>query len=193
MKQITLKIAANSTEQISVVGDYVRIKTASVPVHIEAMDGQVDARMEQGDALNLKPFQRLSVSHDGAGEQEITLLIGNGTSADSAKVGGSMSISSLPAVTVSALPVAAMVQTAPAVGVASGLLVAANAARKFLMVQNNSASQDVCLNLAGAAATLAGGVKLAPGASLVLDVCCPSAAIYAIADAAGASVVVVEG
>lgn len=91
------------------------------------------------------------------------------------------------------LPVVPFTQTNPAVGIASGLLVAANAARKFLMVQNLSVSQDVVLNLAGGAAVLASGVKLAPGASLLLDVATPSGAINAIASAAGAVVVVVEG
>jgi len=188
MKQITLKIAAGSAEEIGVVGDYVRIKTASVPVRIESESGQVDATIEEGDALNLKPFTRLRVSHSDAAEQTLTLLIGNGTSADSSKVGGSLAVASMPATA------EAMTQAAPVVGVASVQILAANPARRFLMVQNNDPAADVYVNVAGAAASAATGVKLAPGASVVLDVCTPSAAIFAIASAVmTGALVVVEG
>lgn len=189
MKSITLKIAAGNPEDIGVSGDYVRIKSASVPVRIEAENGQVDATIEEGDALNLKPFTRLRVSHADAAEQTITLLIGNGTSSDSARVGGSIAVAELPAVAV------AMTQTANAVGVASAQLVAANAARRFLLIQNTDAAANVFLNVAGAAAVLNQGVKLSPGASVLFDVATPGGAVFAIASAATAAgaVVVVEG
>lgn len=187
MKSLTVKIAAGSSEEFALVGDYVRIKSAAVPVRISADDGDVDATIEQGDALNLKRFQRIRVSHSDAADQTVTLMIGNGTSSDSAKVGGAVSVSSTPA---TAVPFA---QSEPAVSTVSGQILAANSGRRFAMAQNNSAGgQNVFLNLAGGAATT-GGVKLAPGASLVLDVATPSGAVNAIADAAGAVVVVVEG
>jgi len=91
-------------------------------------------------------------------------------------------------------PVGAMTQAAPVVGVASVQILAANPARRFLMVQNNDAAANVFVNVAGAAASAATGIKLSPGASLMLDVCTPSAAIFAIASAAmTGALVVVEG
>lgn len=205
MKSITLKIAAGNPEDIGVSGDYVRIKSASVPVRIEAENGQVDATIEEGDALNLKQFTRLRVSHADAAEQAITLLIGNGTSSDSARVGGSIDVSTMPAVNVATMPAVdvatmpavarPMTQTASAVGVASAQLVAANAARRFLLIQNTDAAASVFLNVAGAAAVLDQGVELPPGASVVFDVATPAGAVFAIASAATAAgaVVVVEG
>lgn len=197
MKSITLKIAAGNPEDVAVSGDYVRIKSASVPVRIEAENGQVDATIEEGDALNLKPFTRLRVSHADAAEQTITLLIGDGTSSDSARVGGSVNVSAMPRVDVATMPAVArpMTQTANAVGVASAQLVAANAARRFLLIQNTDAAADVFLNVAGAAAVLNQGIKLSPGASVLFDVATPDGAVFAIASAATAAgaVVVVEG
>lgn len=213
MKQITLKIAAGNTEEIGVSGDYVRVKTASVAVRIEAESGQVDATIEQGDALNLKPFNRLRVSHSSAEEQTITLMIGNGTSSDSSKVGGSIAISSLPPipagnnnigdvdvvslpdVDVVSLPTAVMTQTQKTVGTASAQLVPAKVGRKFLLIQNNDETAKVTLNVAGAPAVLNKGVIVLPGTALLLDVVRSDAAVFAIANVATAAdvVTVVEG
>lgn len=184
MRQIKLKIGVGSGEDIAVVGDYVRVKSAGVPVRIESGDGAVDATIEEGDALNLKQFDRLRVSHDSGAEQEITLLIGNGTSADGSKVGGSLEVSSR---------ASSYDQKNVVVNVASVLLLAANSARRFLLVQNNHSAFNLWLNLKGAAATT-NGVKLPPGGSILLDSACPTGAIYAIGEtAANMYVVVVEG
>lgn len=174
MRQITIKVGVGSGEDIAVVGDYVRIKSAGVPVRIESGDGKVDATIDEGDALNLRRFERLRVSHTSGAEQVITLLIGDGTSADGSKVGGSVEVSSR------AVPYA---QTAPAVGLVSVLLLAANSARRFLLVQNNDTSLNMWVNLDGNAATTA-GVKIPPGGSILLDSACPSGAIYAIGEGA---------
>jgi hypothetical protein len=187
VKQITLKIAAGNAEEIGVVGDYVRIKTAQVPVRIEADKGQVDATIEEGDALNLQQFTRLRVSHSDAAEQTVTLLIGNGTSADSSKVGGSMAVASMPDV---AVP---FTQTAPVMGLASAAIVAANASRRFLWLQNNHASAEIRLGMAGGAAVAGAGPRLSPGASVLLDVATCSNAVYGISDTAGVALDVVEG
>lgn len=186
MKQITLKIAAGQAEDIAVVGDYVRIHSTSVQVRVEDDANGVDATIEQGDALNLRPFSRLRVSHADAAEQTVTLLIGNGTSADSSKVGGAVAVSSMPATA------QAMTQSAPAVGLASAQILAAKEDRRFLMLQNTHASAKIHVNLTGAAAAAANGIMLSPGASLVLDVCVPSGAITAISDVDAITITAVE-
>lgn len=183
MKPINLKIAAGSAEEIAVVGDYVRVKTASVPVRIEVENGEADDTIEQGDALNLKPFTRLRVSHSDAAEQTIVLQIGNGTSADSSKVGGSIEVSAMPA---AAVPVT---QT-PVVTGADAQVLAANATREFLRLQNTGAV-DVFVTYDGSAATAA-GIKISPGGSELYDVRLPAGAVRAYSASAGA-LVVVEG
>lgn len=187
MKSITVKIAAGKSEEFALVGDYVRIKTASVPVRIETNSGGVDATIEQGDALNLSRFERLTLSHSDAGDQTFVLLIGNGTSSDSSKVGGNIAVSAMPS---RAVPLS---QTSVAVGVASVQVAAASAVRSLLLIQNTSTGgQDIFVNL-GAAAAAVTDLKMAQGASLLLDVATPSGAVNAIASAAGGAVVVVTG
>ncbi|MHB1430404.1 MAG: hypothetical protein ACYCVW_17105 [Rhodocyclaceae bacterium] len=189
MRPYAVTIPAGSVEEFAVVGDYIRLKTASVPVQFVVEETGESIELEQGDAANLSKFRRVKVLHADAAQQAIVFYVGNGTSADSSKVGGSIGISSMPAVAV------AMTQTANAVGVASAQLVAANAARRFLLIQNTDAAANVFLNVAGAAAVLDQGIKLPPGASVLFDVATPSGAVFAIASAATAAgaVVVVEG
>ncbi len=76
---------------------------------------------------------------------------------------------------------------------ASGQLRAANAARRYLMVQNNDASGDIFVRLDGATATVANGIKLAAGQALELSNFVPTGAITAIGSlASNANVIVVE-
>lgn len=85
-------------------------------------------------------------------------------------------------------------QAAAEVTNASGQLLAANASRRYLLVQNNHATADLYVNLAGAAATTAAGVKIPAGGSLELAGYVPTAAITAIGSvASNTAVVVVEG
>lgn len=88
----------------------------------------------------------------------------------------------------------AFTQAAATVTNASAQLVAANAARKYLLVQNKDTSGDIYLNLAGAAATVANGIKVGPGDSLELAEYLPTGAIFAIGSiASNANIVVAEG
>lgn len=186
MRQITIIVKTGSSEEIAVVGDYVRIKSALVPVRIRDSLGALDATVESGDALNLKPFERLRVSHSDAADQTIVLFIGNGTTADGAKVGGTVSVSGV-------VNNGAVSQTSPVVTNASGLLLAAKATRKMVLIQNKDAGGNVYVNYAGVAASVANGIKIAPGAAMLLDVVAPTADIFAFGDiASNANVTVLE-
>jgi hypothetical protein len=86
-------------------------------------------------------------------------------------------------------------QAAATVTSASAQLLAANANRRFLLIQNKDASGAIYLNFAGAAATLANGIKIGPGEAYESSAgWVSSAAIYAIGDiASNANIVIVEG
>lgn len=87
----------------------------------------------------------------------------------------------------------AFTNTNPAVTNASSVILAANAARKFLMIQNKDAAGNIYI-VFGAAATVALGIKIAPGQTLTLDAKVPAGSINAIGDIANnPNVVVVEG
>lgn len=85
-------------------------------------------------------------------------------------------------------------QAAATVTTASAQLLATNAARRFLLIQNKDPAGVIWLNFAGAAATQANGVRIGPGDSLSLEAWVPTGAIFAIGDiASNANIVTVEG
>ncbi|OGT05255.1 MAG: hypothetical protein A2Z65_13630 [Gallionellales bacterium RIFCSPLOWO2_02_58_13] len=87
-----------------------------------------------------------------------------------------------------------MVQAAKEVTDASGQLLAANAARRMLLIQNNHETGIIYVAVSGDAATGAAGIKLAAGGFILLDEFVPSGAINAIGSILNnQSVVVVEG
>lgn len=101
---------------------------------------------------------------------------------------GTVEVSNLPA------EQGAATQDAPEVTNVSGQLLAANAARRLLIVQNNHATGNIFVTMDGSAATLANGIKITPGSLILLDVFTPSGAINAIGDiASNIAVIVVEG
>jgi len=77
---------------------------------------------------------------------------------------------------------------------ASGELLAANAARRMLLIQNNDATGNIYVTTDGSAATTANSIKIEPAGLIMLDVFCPTGAVNAIGDiASNANVVVVGG
>lgn len=183
MRAITLKIAAGQSEDVAVSGDYVRVKTAGVSVRIEAGLGAVDATVEQGDALNLKPFESLMVSHASGVEQTITLMIGNGTSADSSKVGGSIAVTSMPEVSVIDKGAILGSDVLSVVGVASVFVLAARAGRRSMFLQNMGST--IIHVRVGSVAAPNYGIRLNPGDSYSQDRSVAPHTVFAISDAAG--------
>lgn len=87
----------------------------------------------------------------------------------------------------------AFAATQKTVTTTSGQVLAANAARQYLLVQNSDPVGIVYLAF-GTAATAAAGVKIIPGGNYELSDVVPTAAIYCIGTlASNANVVVVEG
>ncbi len=71
---------------------------------------------------------------------------------------------------------------------------AANALRRYLLIQNNDATGDIYVRLDGTAATLTTGVKIPAGGSYELAGFVPTGAITAIGSiASNANIVTVEG
>lgn len=82
-------------------------------------------------------------------------------------------------------------QSNPAVGTASAQVLAENKGRRYLLIQNKDAAVPVYVAF-GAAATVAGGIRIDAGGAFEALVV-PTNAISLIAEAANANVVVVEG
>ncbi len=76
---------------------------------------------------------------------------------------------------------------------ASAILVAANSARKYLLIQNQHATGNLYLQFGGAA-SIGPAIKVSPGGNYELNAVQSTQAIHAIGDvASNAAVVVVEG
>lgn len=190
MRPITLKVPAGGSVDFAAVGNYVRLKSAVVPITIEAPDNNEKADFEAGDDAVLTPFKKLSVYHADAAEQTITLYIGNGTRQSSSKVGG----------TIVAKPTqagGATTHAAVAVGVVSAQIVAANPNREYLFVQNRDPVATIYININGAAVTLGpggNGIAIPPGGYYESTSAWVSlAAVTAIGTAATNNILVVEG
>jgi len=127
---------------------------------------------------------------NGANTIAGTLKIGEGKFSGK-NIAGSVTVSNFPAEVV---PNGAFTNTQKTVTNASGVLVAANAARRYLMIQNNDAAGIIYVTLDGTAATTAKGVKISAGGSYELQGFVPSGEIRAIGSiASNANCVVVEG
>ena len=88
----------------------------------------------------------------------------------------------------------AYTQSAPAIATASTQILAAKSSRRYLMIQNNDPATTIYLNLAGAAAAAATGLKIGPGGFYENADWPPNAAIFAIAiTTANPLITVIEG
>ncbi len=86
-----------------------------------------------------------------------------------------------------------MTQTNPVISnLASTAVVAANATRKFLLIQNNDAVNEVYVDFAGGVATAAGFI-IAAGGSYQWDTVVGNQAVNAIAALAPVTLTVLEG
>lgn len=184
LREYTVTVAAGVVDYLSVVGSGIQLRSGSVALRVQNPKIDLDLVLSPGDGVDaLDEFSELRLSHDSLVDQVFTVAVGTGeASSRSALVAG------LPA------EQGGYTQSAATVTNASGLLVAANSARRVLLISNQSAPGNIYLNMAGAAATVAGGIKIAAGGVLLLDRYPPSGAIYAIGDiASNPSVIVAEG
>lgn len=136
---------------------------------------------KKNDALGYA-FDHVEV--DVSGADTVTIGIGNGEARYN-RSAGTVSVSNVNG---------AFTNTNQTVGVASAQLLAANASRRYLLIQNLHASQRIWVTLDGTAATTAKGILILAGGSYECQGYAPTGAIYAIGETgANAAVVTVEG
>lgn len=206
MKLYNLKIAAGQAFDLTASGDYVRVRYSLVDLIIENTESGEKIEVSQGDDFQFTKFNNLRISHSNGAEQTIKLIIATGKKAGSAQVGGSLTLAApvaLDAATLAALETISITEPPPARAVgsnaqktvtnASASMVAANAARKYLLIQNNDAAGIIYINF-GAAATTGNGLKIPPGGAYELNCNILTGQIFAIGSAvSNANVIVIEG
>lgn len=167
-----------------------RVTTGYAAVELnQEQYGSLDAMtLMSGDSVEC-PFQALKLNAPAQPGKTLRLMICNGVSIRGGS-GLSTGGSSLATVVSSR---ASMTNTAKTVTSASGLLLAANPTRQYLLIQNNDATGIVYVNFGAGPATVANGAKVAPGASYE-PLIIPTDAIYCIGSiASNANVLVIEG
>lgn len=195
MSNIAETINASGYKEFGVQGDFLRLMVATGDVEIVYYkNGAEIARTGKVKAGYAETFRGVNFTSlrvydkSGAGNAvEFVYRLGGDVRYDRSV--GSVDITAL---TPTQAETVGQVQST--VTNASGLLLAARAGREYLLIQNKDPAGIVYLNLAGAAATVAGGVKLPAGGSFELNCNILTGAIYAIGDiASNANVIVVEG
>lgn len=187
MRPYRLKIQAGKTIELGVTGNYVRIADSLVSVTIETIDYQNMVTLTEGEEVTLAPFNGLRISHADVIEQEILIYVASGAKIGSSKVAGAVSITG---------EQGAFTQSRASLSNVAATLLAANADRRYLMIQNNDAAAVMRLSLDGVAPTVAEGFRIGPGDSIDLSGFMVSGEIKAImetATAAAANVEIVEG
>lgn len=184
----TISVGAGSLTQFHIPGDFFRLmSTQGLCTVYFYREGQViatSAGVSGGYAEQFKEaFDRIAIESAGAQNIQFVSRLGNVVSYDAPPMG---------LVTV-ANTAGAFTQAAATVGTTSAQLLAANAARRYLLVQNKAASGDIFITLEGTAATSTNGVRIGPGDSLELNGFAPTGAIMAIGSAAGLPAVAVQG
>lgn len=184
-KIYTIDLGANASKELLVAGDFFLILTATGLVKIKAPFGELD-NVTVGQGLQNTPFERLMFTDKSGASNTITVFIGDENFITG--IVGSM------AVTSNKVPQSgAFVNVNATVTNASAQLLAANAARQYLLVQNKDTAGSIYLNF-GAAATVANGVAIGPGGVYELTGIASTQAINAIGSiASNANIVTVEG
>lgn len=166
-------------------GAYFNILSATGPIDVRTDKVNLKG-LTAGQGFEKQPFQRLEITDASGASNVIRYVIAD--EGFIAGLTGNMTISSI-------VPVqsGSFANTDNTVTNASGILVAANTARKYLMVQNNSATGTIYL-VFGATATAALGIAISPGGNYEMNGAQSTQAIHAIGDiASNPDVLVVEG
>ncbi len=192
MNQNTIEIisatfAAGESRLFALSGTYFEVieAVASIDVLLSDSNGAQNARMTQaGSSFFSKgsPFGVVQIT--SATAQTIRFAYGSGETGTRRST-GVVSIDNFQG---------AYSQAQATVTNASAALLAANAARRYLLIQNNDASGDIYVALDGTTATTVKGIKIAAGGSYECQGFCPAGAIAAIGSlASNANIVIVEG
>ncbi len=185
-RMFPLKVAAGEEVTLNVSGEFVYVLECDQPSFLMAMDEsgldyakiRTYVRVEQG-----AEYRSLRISNPNAGALNLKVIAGFGEySDDEVLIGGSITVSNFPPTTAATFSTAAV-----PVGVAAVSVIAANAARKSVTIQNNGTAE---IELGGAAVAVGAGLIVAGGTAYTLDK--TTAEIFAISGTDGQDVRVLE-
>lgn len=188
---ITMPMTAGQRVEFQEAGDFFRLMAATASITVEYyFQGKEIAEgasvsVGYAEKFNAQAFDRIAITN-GATPQTITFAtrLGNEVHYDTPP-NGQVTVTNVNG---------AFNQSNNAVNTARGLFLAANAQRRYLLIQNKDSTLDIYVWLNATAATVANGIKIEPGGSIELQGFVPNGDIYAISPSGtNNNVVVVEG
>lgn len=188
--KIDVTINAGQTLEYFEPGDFFRLLDATGPVDITfySQGKEVSEAENIGEGFAEKfrsgTFDRVRITSATTQALQFVIRLGADVFYDKPPTG---------AVTIANVN-GAFSQSQKTVTNASGQLLAANAQRRYLLIQNNDSGGAIYVTLDGTAATTAKGIKIDAGASYECQGYVPSGEIRAIGSiASNANIVTVEG
>lgn len=181
----TETIGAGQTSRRLFSGAYFKIISATGAMNVRT-DVVTLTAIVAGQGFEKAPFTFLELTDASGAANAIRYIVATEGFLDGLQ--GSIQVSS------SVIPRMAGLANVPAtVTNASAQLLAANAARQYLLIQNKDAAGAIYINF-GAVATIANGIKLNPGDSYELSAAVSTQSIFAISDiASNSNVLTVQG
>lgn len=193
-KKYTFTIAGNGVYRLQVAGDYFKILAATGLVRVRGKFGELTS-LVVGQGLEEADFDDLFFTDESGASNTVTVFVGDRNFIDglTGNVGISGTVNT--AQTNKDALQGIFSQAAFTVTSVNQQMLAANANRRYLLVQNNDSTGIVYLNIAGStAATAASGIRLLPGESLEIQGFCPSGSINCIGSiGSNPNVIVLEG
>lgn len=190
MSKLDVTMSAGQTVEFYEPGDFFRLLSANQPIKVEFYRNGAEISEAAGvttgyaEKMRIGEFDRVRIYSATAQTVSFVTRMGADVYFDAPPT-GSVTIANVNG---------AFTNSQHTVTNVSGQLRAANAARRYLLIQNNDAAGDVYVEVDGAAATVAAGVKIPPGGSYELAGFVPNGAINAIGSiASNANVITVEG
>lgn len=181
----TFTIAANGVYRMPVSGSFFKILASSGNVNVRSENIDLKA-LSIGQGMKNTPFDYLTFTDVSGASNTLRIVIADDEFMDG--MTGSM------AITQNKLPQSSsFVNTAKTVTNASALLLAVNAARQYLLIQNKDNAGNIFINF-GSAATVNNGIRIVAGGNFESNGIVSTQQIFAIGDiASNAYIVTLEG
>lgn len=182
MREYRLSIAPGQTEEIAVEGQYFRIHDASVLVTVETRPSDRKSAaivtLSEGNDVKTAPFKALRIRHDNGAVQVIVLYVSDIGEIRSSAIAGTVTIDNVNG---------GFSQGRDNVTNVAETIIAANANRRYLGIQNNDAAQVLRITLDGDVPTATAGFRIQPGEFFEVPGFCCTGAVQAIMEGATAT------
>lgn len=176
-------LAANASQNVDVKGSFFKYKTGVGSITVRTSKGK-KVKLTPGQGVRRENFESLTITDSSGGTNTGVLFIDESEFIDDTLSGTVSILNSNGAITNSQKTVAN----------ASAQMIAANANRRYLLIQNNDVTGNIYVRLDGAVATVGTGIKIGPGGYYENSSYTPTGAITAIGDiASNTNIVTVEG